>query len=270
MYEGLPENEYCKSTASHPSTRQPSRRFTAHSPRPPDKRHPKSSSSTLLPSALPQQGTCVAPPTSRASRPITSSSPPYFSPADVARLQLELEAKLSMTLESELAAAMTALPAKRSAHDTNSPAQSTPARISTPPPPSERGRLEPKPNGDIINTRSSRHIRREGSIGGLDPEILSRALSRELSADRRDSVPAASPSRKRQRINGDRLVMSNDDPSCTRADPIPDSSPRDQGRICKQASVCSMKKALPPRLRGKRSEHPTASFISKGVSDLLL
>ncbi|KAK6849666.1 WD repeat-containing protein srw1 [Apiospora arundinis] len=113
-----------------------------------------------------------------------------------------------MTLESELAAAMTALPAKRSAHDTNSPAQSTPARISTPPPPSERGRLEPKPNGDIINTRSSRHIRREGSIGGLDPEILSRALSRELSADRRDSVPAASPSRKRQRINGDRFIPS--------------------------------------------------------------
>lgn len=46
------------------------------------------------------------------------------------------------------------------------------------------------------------------SIGGVDPDTLSRALSRELSADRRDSASGASPSRKRQRINGDRLVTA--------------------------------------------------------------
>lgn len=134
------------------------------------------------------------------------SSAPQLSRADLPRLRSRLSDELNMTLESDLAAAMTALPAKRSVHDTHSPARAMPARMSTPPPPCERGRLEAKPNGDIVNTRSSRHIRRDGSISNIDPEILSRALSRELSADRRDSAPASSPSRKRQRINGDRLV----------------------------------------------------------------
>lgn len=101
-----------------------------------------------------------------------------------------------------------AVPPKRSVHETNSPAGRTPARLSTPPPPSERERLQARLNGD--NAGSSRHSgsRREGS-NGFDPEVLSRALSRELSGDRRDSsASGASPSRKRQRINGDRFIPS--------------------------------------------------------------
>lgn len=107
-----------------------------------------------------------------------------------------------MTIESEPAALA---PPKRPVDDTNSPAGATPARMATPPPPSDRGRLEARLNGDHGNVRSARHTARVGS-SGVDPEILSRALSRELSADRRDSTPGASPSRKRQRINGDRYV----------------------------------------------------------------
>jgi cell division cycle 20-like protein 1, cofactor of APC complex len=76
--------------------------------------------------------------------------------------------------------------------------------MSTPPPPSDRVRLDARLNGDQSNSRSSRHVARRS---GVDAEVLSRALSRELSADRRESTPAASPSRKRQRINGDRYAL---------------------------------------------------------------
>lgn len=43
-------------------------------------------------------------------------------------------------------------------------------------------------------------------MGGIDPDSLSRALAREVSVDRRDSAPAASPIGKKRRIDGDRFV----------------------------------------------------------------
>ncbi|KAH7032865.1 WD40-repeat-containing domain protein [Microdochium trichocladiopsis] len=85
--------------------------------------------------------------------------------------------------------------------------------MSTPPPPSERGRLQAKLGLENGNTKSrpARHVTRlsEGGVSSsIDAEALSRALSRELTGDRRDSTPGASPSRKRQRINGDRFIPS--------------------------------------------------------------
>ncbi|KAI1336154.1 WD repeat domain-containing protein [Xylariaceae sp. FL0016] len=117
-----------------------------------------------------------------------------------------------MTLETGHAAVPAPLPSKRSAHDVASPATRTPSRVSTPPSPSDRGRLQAKSNLDNLNhsvgSRHSARLTERGSAGPIDPESLSRALSREISADRRDSTPGASPSRKRQRINGDRFIPS--------------------------------------------------------------
>ncbi|OTB05270.1 hypothetical protein M426DRAFT_10866 [Hypoxylon sp. CI-4A] len=108
-----------------------------------------------------------------------------------------------MTIESSSVSA--ASPLKRHAQDT---ASRTPSRMATPPPPSDRARLNIMSNAENSNSRNARRSGRGTSISGIDPEGLSRALTRELSADRRDSGPGASPSGKRRRINGDRFIPS--------------------------------------------------------------
>ncbi|KAI1133906.1 WD domain-containing protein [Hypoxylon sp. FL0543] len=113
-----------------------------------------------------------------------------------------------MTIHTESVPAA-APPLKRHARDTASPAVRTPSRIASPPPPSDRGRLQVMNNVESSHPKSARHSGRGRSIGGIDPDSLTRALSRELSADRRDSTSGASPSRKRQRINADRLVYAH-------------------------------------------------------------
>lgn len=111
--------------------------------------------------------------------------------------------------EPAIAAAAPPLPYKRPVRGANSPSRAMPPRVSTPPPPpSDRGRLQARQNADNANVAGVRHGGRDGSLSGIDPDVLTRALSRELSVDRRDSAPAASPSRKRQRINGDRFIPS--------------------------------------------------------------
>lgn len=82
----------------------------------------------------------------------------------------------------------------------------TPYRIATPPPPAERARLEVKHN---IDQGGSRHLgagSRDSDIGrgGLDVDAVDDQLRRAISRTQRESTPGASPSRKRQRINGDR------------------------------------------------------------------
>ncbi|KAI1326902.1 WD domain-containing protein [Xylariaceae sp. FL0255] len=114
-----------------------------------------------------------------------------------------------MTLETQTPVpAPVALPPKRTANDISSPVR-TPSRVATPPPP-ERERLQSRPNleSNLQPPRHSSRITERASTGGIDAESLTRALSRELSADRRDSAPGVSPSRKRQRINGDRFIPS--------------------------------------------------------------
>ncbi|KAI1112618.1 WD40-repeat-containing domain protein [Nemania sp. NC0429] len=99
-----------------------------------------------------------------------------------------------MTLQPQPASASVHLGVKRPANDI-SPIRS-PSRIATPPPPDRQ--LLP-------GRRSGRFVGR-ASTSGIDPESLSRALSRELTADRRDSAPVSSPVGKRRRIEAERRI----------------------------------------------------------------
>ena len=117
-----------------------------------------------------------------------------------------------MTIESQSAPTPVPLPLKRPAADSNSPLARSPSRRSTPPP-LDRPHLHTSSKG----TRRSGRSTARASTGGVDARdlsrVLSREFSRELSADRRDSAPAASPHRKKRRVdpvmNGpDRLVYT--------------------------------------------------------------
>lgn len=117
-----------------------------------------------------------------------------------------------MTLEPEPAAVLPSISSamsKRPVEDAHSPASRTPSRLATPPPPSDRGRLQASRNRENGNLKTARINGRLSDITGsrgIDADSLSRALSSEFAASRRESTPGASPSRKRQRINGDRSV----------------------------------------------------------------
>lgn len=145
--------------------------------------------------------------------PVAPSTPAFLGaarPSDNTAANLALAAMTREPDDSAVAAAAPPLPYKRPVRDANSPSRAMAPRVSTPPPPppSDRGRLQARQNVDNANVPSAHSGRRDGSLSGIDPDVLTRALSRELSADRRDSAPAASPSRKRQRINGDRFIPS--------------------------------------------------------------
>lgn len=178
-----------------------------------------------------------------------------------------------MTLQPQPASASVHLGVKRPANDI-SPVRS-PSRIATPPPP-DRLLLQAR--------RSSRFFGRAStSTSGVDPESLSRALSRELTADRRDSAPAASPVGKRRRIDaerridGDRLVhaISSIVPILPRG---PSSFPRagsylltsvdlyplDLAKISKLVSPFSMQKVHQPAHHGG-DLLPMVSFIFREV-----
>ncbi|KAK4679278.1 substrate-specific activator of APC-dependent proteolysis [Podospora pseudoanserina] len=88
---------------------------------------------------------------------------------------------------------------KRPIQESHSSAAAS-ARLSTPPPPGERLKVEPSHAGSSRNGRSSS---RSTDIG-LD--AVDHALRREIGRQHRESTPGASPSRKRQRINGDRFI----------------------------------------------------------------
>ncbi|KAK4657983.1 substrate-specific activator of APC-dependent proteolysis [Podospora pseudocomata] len=88
---------------------------------------------------------------------------------------------------------------KRPIQESHSSAAASP-RLSTPPPPGERLKVEPSHAGSLRNGRSSS---RSTDIG-LD--AVDHALRREIGRQHRESTPGASPSRKRQRINGDRFI----------------------------------------------------------------
>ncbi|KAK4448210.1 WD40-repeat-containing domain protein [Podospora aff. communis PSN243] len=83
-------------------------------------------------------------------------------------------------------------------------AASTP-RTSTPPPQSERLRLEPRQDSSR-NSRLSSTRPDLGRHSAFDADAVDIALRREMSRGNRDSTPGASPHRKRQRINGDRFI----------------------------------------------------------------
>lgn len=83
----------------------------------------------------------------------------------------------------------------------------TPSRTSTPPPQAERARLDVKHNADQGSSRhaaTSAAREREISRVGLDVDAVDDQLRRAINHTQREGTPVGSPSRKRQRINGDR------------------------------------------------------------------
>ncbi|KAM0605371.1 hypothetical protein ACHAP1_004694 [Verticillium nonalfalfae] len=96
------------------------------------------------------------------------------------------------------------------------PTKRSSTRFATPPPPAsagDRGRLEARQNSDRANVKAGdmRHARRPSDLSrsaALDTSAVDSALLREMHRSQRESTPGASPSRKRQRINGDRFIPS--------------------------------------------------------------
>ncbi len=90
------------------------------------------------------------------------------------------------------------------------PATEAIGRVSSPEPPSARGRLEARHSTEIMSSRRmrSRH-RNSDSIRAprFDTDAADGAFMRDLQRSNRESTPGASPHRKRQRINGDRYVQ---------------------------------------------------------------
>ncbi|KAK4191654.1 putative fizzy-related protein [Podospora australis] len=89
---------------------------------------------------------------------------------------------------------------KRPISESHSPSVGAPARLTTPPPQSDRLRVEPR-NGD-----SSRNGRLSSRPTDLGLDAVDSALRREIGRQQRDSTPGASPHRKRQRVNADRFI----------------------------------------------------------------
>ena len=84
------------------------------------------------------------------------------------------------------------------------------ARIATPPPPSERVRLEARQIAESSSSRRPRQVARHSDglhNDNADSDTFESSLFRELHRPQRESTPSASPHRKRQRINGDRYVF---------------------------------------------------------------
>ena len=116
-----------------------------------------------------------------------------------------------MTLQPEYPT-LASLPtpsAKRAMSETKSCKLVPTARGGTPPPPADADRQGPAPlseGGSHRRTRSGVRMSEAARASPFDAEALDSALVKELGRPQRESTPSASPSRKRQRINGDRFV----------------------------------------------------------------
>lgn len=83
----------------------------------------------------------------------------------------------------------------------NTPPVDTPPRSITPPPAGEKRKSERKATEENM----PRSNRATPNIDAIDPNRLNKALLKEFEdAGRRDITPGGSPSRKRQRVYGDR------------------------------------------------------------------
>lgn len=86
----------------------------------------------------------------------------------------------------------------------NTPPLGTPRRTTTPPPAIEKRRTDKKNNEENI-ARNSRAT--SSNSDAVDPNALSKALLKQFDdagSRHRDITPGGSPSRKRQRLYGDR------------------------------------------------------------------
>ena len=83
----------------------------------------------------------------------------------------------------------------------NTPPVATPPRSTTPPPATEKRKSDRKSNEENV----ARGDRDTGATS-IDPNVLTKALMKEFedAGRQRDITPGGSPSRKRQRVYGDR------------------------------------------------------------------
>ena len=180
-----------------------------------------------------------------------------------------------MTLQSE-SPVLAPLPTapKHAMVETKQVSLTGPPRISTPPPPSDRGRLETKHNIEGTShrrTRSSARMSEGSRPSAFDVDAVDSALLREFARPQRESTPSASPHRKRQRINGDRLVYCWQlffrsrfaDLECVVLFPL------DPVKIFRPASVCFTMMLRRQHPLSKRNVHLRGNFIFKKVSDIV-
>ena len=111
---------------------------------------------------------------------------------------------LEMTLQPGSSAS--ALPGTKRPVDVRTPS-ATPSRGPSPPPQTDRGRLEARHSLDNSNQRKQRQRRSDSTRSiQFDTDAVDNALLREIHRQQRESTPGVSPYRKRQRLNGDRCV----------------------------------------------------------------
>ena len=147
------------------------------------------------------------------------------------------------------------------------------SEVLTPPPPhgAKRG---------YSNGAMGRRYERDGSEA-IDAESLSKALQDFKDGERsREKTPTGSPSRKRQRIYGDRYVIASLTSNDSYLEPKRNSPSRCFGRlyfildsfriemakIYNRASVYSMTKHLLTHLPSQSAGQPTENFIFRRVS----
>ncbi|TAQ85408.1 hypothetical protein B7494_g6266 [Chlorociboria aeruginascens] len=93
----------------------------------------------------------------------------------------------------------------------NAPLSGTPPRTKTPPPVIENRRSERKANEE--NGSRNDRVSGKSNSGMVDPNVLSKALLKEfeeVGRRHRDITPGGSPSRKRQRVYGDRFIPNRE------------------------------------------------------------
>ncbi|KAF4632344.1 hypothetical protein G7Y89_g5776 [Cudoniella acicularis] len=92
----------------------------------------------------------------------------------------------------------------KAANALNTPPVATPPRSATPPPATEKRKSDKR----AYEGNSTRGERAAGTPGAesIDPNALSKALLKEFedAGRHRETTPGGSPSRKRQRVYGDR------------------------------------------------------------------
>ncbi|KAL3419369.1 WD repeat domain-containing protein [Phlyctema vagabunda] len=111
--------------------------------------------------------------------------------------------------EEAYSSAISHIQLKKTATALNTPPIATPPRNKTPPPGSQRG------TGKNINEKAGAVQRQRSGTGSkgdaIDPNQLSKALKEFEDAGRhRDITPGGSPSRKRQRVYGDRFIPNRE------------------------------------------------------------
>ncbi|KAF7897285.1 hypothetical protein EAF00_005513 [Botryotinia globosa] len=102
---------------------------------------------------------------------------------------------------------------KKTQHSLNTPPISTPPRSSTPPTTTSKRMTERKPQGENVNSSRNASRTHRSNVDAVDSNALSKALLREFEDSggrHRDITPGGSPSRKRQRVYGDRFIPNRE------------------------------------------------------------